>query len=113
MHRKLENWERRNKIGGVTISNPDDITLFASSEVEMAELANRLETIGLEMGLATNKSQTKLMVIDRFASVQRTNLLQEYETVDRFQYLGSVITRGGSCKTEIRRRIDIAKTAMT
>ncbi|CAB3259682.1 unnamed protein product [Arctia plantaginis] len=79
----------------------------------MAEKLNRLKTISLEMGLAFNKSKTRLMLIDRCASVQQTNLLQEKETVDQFQCLGSVITRGGSCDTEIRRRIDIAKTART
>ncbi|CAB3250737.1 unnamed protein product [Arctia plantaginis] len=101
MPRTFENWERGIKIGLVTISNlryADDTTLFTSSEVEMA--------------LAINKSKTKLMVIDRFASVERTNLLQEYETVDQFQYRGSVITGGGSCETEISRRIGLAKTAM-
>ncbi|CAB3234021.1 unnamed protein product [Arctia plantaginis] len=116
MRRSLENWERGINIGGVTIFNlsyADGITLFASSEVEMAELLMRPETISLEMGLAINKSKTKLMVIDRFASVQQTNLQQEYETVDQFQYLDSVITHGGSCETAIRIRIGIEKTKMT
>ncbi|CAB3253271.1 unnamed protein product [Arctia plantaginis] len=101
MRRSLENWERGINIGGVTIFNlsyADGITLFASSEVEMAELLIRPETISLEMGLAINKSKTKLMVIDRFASVQQTNLQQEYETVDQFQYLDSVITHVAATK---------------
>ncbi|XP_047041071.1 uncharacterized protein LOC124645313 [Helicoverpa zea] len=116
MRKTLENWRGGTKINGVRISNlryADDTTLLASSETEMAELLNRLETVSLQMGLAINKSKTKLMVIDRFATIQRTNLLQEYETVDQFQYLGSTITNKGSSESEIRRRIGMARTAMT
>lgn len=40
------------------------------------------------MSLAINKFKIKLMVIDHFATIERSNLLQEYDTVDQFQYLG-------------------------
>lgn len=116
MRKTLEDWEGGVKINGVKISNlryADDTTLFASSEAEMAELLNRLETTSLEMGLDINKSKTKLMVIDRFASIQRTNILQEYESVNQFQYLGSMVTNKGNSEPEIRRRIGMAKSAMT
>ncbi|KAL0833107.1 hypothetical protein ABMA28_001217 [Loxostege sticticalis] len=65
------------------------------------------------MGLVMNKKKTKVMIVDRFNAAQRTDLLQEFETVERYQYLGSVITNRGSCEPEIRRRIGMAKTAMT
>lgn len=116
MRQTLEDWEGGIKIGGVKISNlryADDTTLFASSENEMAELLRRLETASLEMGLAINKSKTKLMIVDRFDTIQRTDILQDYETVNQFQYLGSLITNKGSSEPEIRRRIGMAKTAMT
>ena len=57
----------------------------------MTELLHRLEIVSLGIGLATNKSKIKLLVVDRFASIQRTDLLTDYETVEQFQYLGSVI----------------------
>ncbi|KAL0878559.1 hypothetical protein ABMA27_003646 [Loxostege sticticalis] len=79
----------------------------------MAELLERLKTTSLKMGLDINKKKTKVMIVDRFNVAQRTDLLQEFETVERFQYLGSVITNRGSCEPEIRRRIGMAKTAMT
>ncbi|XP_028034121.1 uncharacterized protein LOC114245976 [Bombyx mandarina] len=116
MRQTLENWEGGVRIGGVQITNlryADDTTLLASSEAEMKELLVRLEAISLNMGLAINKSKTKLLVVDRFSSIQRTDLLAEYEAVDQFVYLGSVITDKGSCEPEIRRRIGMAKTAMT
>ncbi|XP_062525565.1 uncharacterized protein LOC119628825 [Bombyx mori] len=116
MRQTLENWEGGVRIGGVQITNlryADDTTLLASSEAEMKELLDRLEAISLNMGLAINKSKTKLLVVDRFSSTQRTDLLAEYEAVDQFVYLGSVITDKGSCEPEIRRRIGMAKTAMT
>lgn len=116
MRQTLENWEGGVRIGGVQITNlryADDTTLLASSEAEMKELLDRLEAISLNMGLAINKSKTKLLVVDRFSSTQRTDLLAEYEAVNQFVYLGSVITDKGSCEPEIRRRIGMAKTAMT
>lgn len=116
MRRALDGWDGGIKIGGQKISNlryADDTTLLASTETEMAELLNRLETVSLSKGLAINKNKTKLMIVDRPATLQRTNLLQEYETVEQFQYLGSVITNKGSSEPEIRRRIGMAKSAMT
>lgn len=116
MRQTLDGWEGGIRIGGEKISNlryADDTTLFASSENEMAELLHKLETISIEMGLVINKSKTKLMIIDRFTAIQRNNLLHDYETVTQFQYLGSLITNKGSSEPEIRRRIGMAKSAMT
>nr|XP_037870087.1 uncharacterized protein LOC119629162 [Bombyx mori] len=79
----------------------------------MAELLYKLETVSMEMGLAINKSKTKLMIIDRFKAIQRNNVLHDYETVTQFPYLGSLITNKGSSEPEIRRRTGMAKSAMT
>ncbi|OWR54001.1 endonuclease-reverse transcriptase [Danaus plexippus plexippus] len=79
----------------------------------MADLLKRLKIISEDKGLAINKNNTKIMLINLFATIQRTDLLKTYEAVEQFQYLGSVITNRGSCEPEIRRRICTVKTALT
>ena len=115
MRKALEGWEGGMKIGGMKVSNlryADDTTLFASTESEMVDLLDRLESVSKEHGLVINKKKTKLMVVDRFDSIQRSEALNAYETVTEFQYLGSVISNKGNSEPEIRRRIGMAKTAM-
>ena len=78
----------------------------------MVDLLDRLESVSKEHGLVINKKKTKLVVVDRFDSIQRSEALNAYETVTEFQYLGSVISNKGNSEPEIRRRIGMAKTAM-
>lgn len=87
MRQVLEDWEGGINISGFNISNlryANDTTLIASSEMEMVKLPKRSETVSLKMGLAINKSKTKikLMIIDWF-STTNANLLREYETVNQ------------------------------
>ena len=65
------------------------------------------------MGLEINRSKTKLMIIDRNDHLQLTNALADLEVVERFTYLGSMLSNTGGCEAEIGRRIGMAKSAMT
>ncbi|XP_012544182.2 transposon TX1 uncharacterized 149 kDa protein [Bombyx mori] len=115
MRRTCEGWDGGVTIGGVKLSNlryADDTTLLAANESEMTALMSKLEKISLELGLAINRSKTKVMVIDRMNKLEHTGSLH-LETTERFIYLGSMIANTGSCEPEIRRRIGIAKTAMS
>ena len=71
-----------------------------------------MEEISLELGLKINHAKTKLMVVDRANKLQLTGAL-DLETVNDFVYLGSNISNTGSCEKEIRRRIGMAKSAMS
>lgn len=53
------------------------------------------------------------MIIDRDNALQLGNRLPQIEKVQEFVYLGSLITNRGDIEEEIRRRIAIARTAMT
>ncbi|KAA5557044.1 hypothetical protein F3G48_33055, partial [Pseudomonas aeruginosa] len=106
MRRTCEGWDGGVTIGGVKLSNlryADDTTLLAANENEMAALMSKLENISLELGLAINRSKTKVMVIDRMNKLEHTGSLH-LETTERFIYLGSMIANTGSCEPEIRRR---------
>ena len=78
----------------------------------MINLLTRMEEISLELGLRINHAKTKLMVVDRANKLQLTGAL-DLETVNDFVYLGSNISNTGSCEKEIRRRIGMAKSAMS
>lgn len=115
IRRACENWHGGVTIGGIKVSNlryADDTTLLAASEAEMVDILSRMERISLEMGLKINHNKTKLMIVDRSNKLQLTGALS-LETVEDFIYLGANINNTGSCEKEIRRRIGMAKTAMT
>lgn len=49
-----------------------DTTLCASPENEMHNILERLQKTSSNFGLTINKSKTKIMTVDRFASLQQT-----------------------------------------
>jgi len=57
-----------------------------------------LSVIRGKYGLKLNKSKTKIMIVE-----------DNYEVVNNFNYLGSLITNTGKCESEIRRRLTMAK----
>ncbi|XP_062527944.1 uncharacterized protein LOC134200039 [Bombyx mori] len=99
------------RIGGAHITNlryADDTTLLAADESEMSLFFSKMERISNSLGLSINRSKTKLMVVDR-ANVLRLSGALGLEVLDEFVYLGSCISNKGSCETDVRRRIGMAK----
>lgn len=116
MRKALEGWEGGVTVGGMRVSNlryADDTTLITATEAEMVELIQRLEIVSQEMGLKINQAKTKLMIIDRTDTLRTGNALSQYDIVDSFVYLGSTISNKGGSEIEIRRRIGMAKSAMS
>lgn len=116
MRRSLDEWSGGITIAGKKITNlrfADDTTLIAATEEEMVELLRRVECESNNVGLKINKIKTKIMIVDRFGTLRLTGLLSQYDLVDSFNYLGSSITSDGNCEAEVRRRIIMAKSAMT
>ncbi|XP_012548777.2 uncharacterized protein LOC101741398 [Bombyx mori] len=119
MRKTLEEWDGGVTVGGVKISKlryADDTTLVAStstSEEEMEELLRRLVIVSEEMGLKINQSKTKIMIVDKYGTLNENNILGQYDIVKTFVYLGSIISNRGRSETEIRRRIGMAKSAMS
>ncbi|XP_063634653.1 uncharacterized protein LOC134805268 [Cydia splendana] len=116
VRKSLEGWHKGFAVGGKRINNlryADDTVLLASSISDMQELVNRLEVESGKLGLAINRSKTKLMIVDRAGRLSAAPTIQGIDTVDEFVYLGSKICNDGSCVPEIKRRIGMAKDAMT
>lgn len=78
----------------------------------MVTLLDRTEQISGELGLSINKSKTKIMLMDLSDKLELTGALN-LGIVNNFTYLGSNFANSGSCETEVRRRIGLAKTAMS
>lgn len=116
MRSVLESWDGGVKIGGKRFSNlrfADDTLLIAGSPEELQEILHRLQGVSLEYGLKININKTKIMIIDRDNENQRQpEKIGDFEVVDKFVYLGSMLHKSGSCEFEVRRRIEIARTAM-
>ena len=113
----LAGWRGVVKIGGRRFSNlrfADDTMLIAASEEELLRLLDRLERVSRDFGLTINAAKTKIMIVDRDTENDvRPARIGRFEVVDKFVYLGSLLHCSGSCEFEIRRRIEIARSAMT
>ncbi|XP_037868505.1 uncharacterized protein LOC119628824 [Bombyx mori] len=79
----------------------------------MVELLRRLVIVSEEMGLKINQSKTNIMIVDKYGTLNENNILGQYDIVKTFVYLGSIISNRGGSETEIRRRIGMAKSAMS
>ena len=81
---------------------------------ELIEIVERIETASQEIGLKINRTKTKVMIIDRQNNNQPTVAhIAGCEVVPKFVYLGAVLSNDGGCSDEIRRRIQLAKSAMS
>ena len=115
--RVIEIDEEGVSIGGRKISNlryADDTGITAESERELQMLANRVNEKGKHFGMKMNITKTKTMVISRKVETHKVNITldgQPVEQVERFVYVGQLMTENGKCDEEIRRRIEIARTA--
>ena len=95
-------------IGGRTVSNlrlADDIDGLAGSELELANLVERLDKTSTAYGMQISAEKTKLMTnnTNGISSNIRVNG-EKLETVQSFKYLGAIVTDEGSMP-EIRFRI--------
>jgi hypothetical protein len=105
-------------IGGISIKDlrfADDTLLLAESEEELQELVDQVGGNSLEYGLEMNTKKTKTMVIRRDVKEECKIKIKVngkiLEQVDKYVYLGHLITEDGRCDQEIRRRIEIARAA--
>ncbi|KAI8502174.1 hypothetical protein Bbelb_197620 [Branchiostoma belcheri] len=105
-------------IGGRRICNlrfADDIDLLGGSNAELQSLTDKLNQSAGSFGMEVSTEKSKVMVNsstrDEVYSTIRMNG-EELETVDSFTYLGGTLTRDGTSKVEVYRRIALATAAM-
>ena len=89
----------------------DDICLLNSSQLDMQEKTKVLSQQAAKIGLQINKKKTETM---RNFDVKTPIKLEkdELNEVDKFTYLGSIVTTNGDCLPDIKNRISKAAGAM-
>lgn len=113
----LDNWQGGVSVGGRKINNlryADDTLIITSSVEEMEFIMQRLQETSTEFGLKLNPNKTTVMIVDRQNNNQpHVGNIAGFKVVNKYLYLGSLIDNSGSCEGEIRRRIALARTAVT
>ena len=110
---ELEEAQAGIKIVGRNINNlryADDTTLMAEGEA-LKSLLMKVKEESEKVGLKLNIQKTKIMASGPITSWQIDG--ETMETVSDFIFLGSKITADGDCSHEIKRRLLLARKAMT
>ena len=111
---KESNWGIR--LGGTLVNNlrlADGIDLIDEDYRSLQEQLGKTRAVAEPAGLIVNVGKTKTMVFgDRKIEQEIQIGSKNVENVDKFEYLGSLITWDDNCSEEIRRRIGKATGAM-
>ena len=112
----LEDQEDGIKVGGEivkTIRFADDKAVISSSQDGLQRMINEINRVTERYGMKINKTKTKIMRIARRQGPPINLLIgnETLEEVNHFKYLGSIITREGTCCMEIKSRIAQGKVA--
>jgi hypothetical protein len=88
----------------------DDVNLVSRSALMLSEAFKQLEPESKNAGLTINESETKYMINSRnrvrFQNVRSSNVgSYKFERVDKFKYLGYLVTENSENSTEIKIRI--------
>ena len=89
----------------------DDTTLMVESEEELKSLLMKVEEESEKVGLKLNIQKTKIMASGPISSWQIDG--ERMKTVADFIFLSSKITADGDCNHETKRRLLLARKAMT
>ena len=107
----LEIWDKVISIGGRKVTNlryADDTTLIAKDD--LTELITKVKRASEEALLYLNVKKTKVMT-----TCKLDHIIVDYkniEIVDKFIFLGVLLTHDGVTDKELLRRIAIGKCAM-
>src|SRR6218665_2304268 len=113
----MEEIEDGIKVSGKLVKDirfADDQRMTAALEVCLQKLMDGLNRTEKEYDMKVNIKKTKVMKVSRKREgvINITIDGEILEKVERFRYLGALITSDGRCETEIKTRIDMAKHAL-
>ena len=95
------------KLGGTLANNlrfADDIDLIDEDYKVLQEQLVKTRVVAEEVGLVVNVGKTKTMVFGDRKIEQEVQIgSNNVEKVDKFEYLGSLITWDNNCSEDIRR----------
>ena len=117
MQLSLDEFQSGVSIGGRRVCNlrfADDIDLIATGEDELQELTTRLAVTVEQFGMEINTDKSKVLVNSRQPALPCSISVNNspLELVDRFKYLGAVVTAEGDSGVEIRRRMALGAAAV-
>ena len=104
-------------IGGRSVWNlryADDTTLNARSCNELQQQVSAIENISAQFVLTINATKTHMMVIDAESDADQVITIagKAIGRVERFKFLGSIVTNDSNSSTEINVRLAIARQVM-
>jgi hypothetical protein len=107
-------WDPFNRLSDLDYA--DDLVFLTHTMQECQEFLDDLERVAKCVGLKINANKTKLMRTISQPTTRRTVQCikiegDTIEEVDKFMYLGSVITRDGGTEEDVRNRIQLATVA--
>ena len=113
MREALDKWDKGIGIGGRKVSTlryADDTTLIASNREDLIELIEKVKSSSEKAGLYLNVKKIKVMATGELDSIIVDGV--NIEVVERFVFLGALITSDGQIDMELCRRIAMGKSAM-
>ena len=109
----LEKWDKGINMCGRIVTNlrySDDITWIAGTKDDLTEIITKVKRASEEAGLYLNVKKTKVMTTGKLDHIIVDD--KNIESVDRFIFLGVLITNDGVTDKELRRRLVMGKCAM-
>ena len=89
----------------------DDMELITSTADDMVMAVATLDVVCLEWGLLISTQKTTKVMTDGIDDIQVEIRGQKLESVSKFVYLGSKLSRGNYLGPEVARRIGLAAAA--
>ena len=116
MSETQRNYSSSISVGGRPLWNlkyADDIDLLAGTNEELQELTDQLSRSATRHGIVISTEISKVMLNTNDNSIHANITLyrEKLEEVDKFCYMGSTLTRDGSCEADIRIRLGLATPA--
>lgn len=100
------NWKMTQKLGD--LSYADDVVLISNSYNELQTRLSNTTNDCLKLGLQVNIKKTKSMRINVINNTEFKIDGGQVDDVNKFEYLGSILTPDGGTTADIQRRISIA-----
>jgi len=100
-------WQKKNRLTDLDFA--DDLAILVEEENVRQEMTTKLEEQSAQVGLNISREKTKVMEITQRPLTQPRAIAEgNIEYVERFTYLGSVISRDGDVEADINTRLAAA-----
>ena len=86
--------------------------MIAESEQNLQDMLDTVVEVSDNKGLALNISKTETMTVSKKTKIPSCTLQsggQQVKQVDKFKYLGYLLTSDGRCTPEVQKRVAVAK----